>query len=251
MCDLMQGIILSGGKGTRLSPLSNYIQKCMIPIAGSQKPVLEYIVKLMKHNQVKDILMLANYKANQIKNYFGDGTRFDLNIKYVLDEEKSTGTGGAILNAQDELNSDRYLIYYGDIISTIDLSEMLEEHKKNNALLTVALARGFAVPVGVANVEDNTKKSSKVIEFLEKPKLEKAANMGIYIMEHEVLDILNEFSTGDNVIDLNSDLIPYLMKEDMKVYGYLTDAFWYDIGSLAKYEKLDVEKIDKEFKEIL
>ena len=247
----MQGLILAGGKGKRLSPLTQYIQKCMLPIGTDEKPVLEYIIKLMKHYNIPGITILASYRSNQIINYFNHGERFEVNINYVLDKKPDVGTGGALINANNEITHDQFVLYYGDILSNINLSEMLAQHKKNNAVLTMALAKDFPTRVGVAELKNENEKSGKIINFEEKPMLGKPVNIGIYIIEKKALDILKSFKPKNEGIDLNRDVIPYLIGENMEVYGYLSDAFWYDVGSLERYENLEDNIVNKAFSDII
>ncbi len=239
----MKAVIMCGGKGTRLRPLSYYIQKTMIPIGPTQKPLMEYIIELFKHHGVKEFIMLADYKSEQIKNYFGDGSRFDVEITYLKDKEGYVGTGNAILNAKEEIDGDEFFVYYADIISDINLTEMYKTHGKNKTVSTVAVDKKYAIPVGIAELDETT---GKVRKFVEKPTLELLVNMGISVHSKDFFDVVEEFqkpTRGKNV-DLSGDILPELARRG-QVGAYLTDTFWYDVGSLAKYEKLDFEKIKK------
>ena len=185
----VRGIVLCGGKGTRLRPLTYYIQKTMVPIGLKQKPLLEYVVRLFKYHGIKDLEFLVNYKSEQIRNYFENGSRFGVKISYVEDDPRSKGTGGAILTAHNKgvINTnDTLLVYYGDIITNMNITNLIEFHKKNQALSTIALASGFKVRVGVANLDNN----SKIIEFEEKPTLEKPVSVGISVLEGKMLEIM-------------------------------------------------------------
>ena len=118
----VKGLILCGGPGTRLRPITYYFQKAMIPIGLRQKPVLEYVVRLLKFYGVSDLVFLVSYKAQQIMNYFDDGSRFDIKLSYVRDVPRLKGTGGSVLNAyrQKAVNTnDTLLVYYGDIILSL------------------------------------------------------------------------------------------------------------------------------------
>ena len=134
--DNVKGIVLCGGKGTRLRPLTYYVQKTMVPIGIKQKPLLEYVVRLFKFHGIKDLVFLVNYKSEQIINYFEDGSRFGLNITYVEDDPNSKGTGGAVLNAYDNgaVNTDdTILVYYGDILTNMNLTDLMQYHKNKQA----------------------------------------------------------------------------------------------------------------------
>jgi mannose-1-phosphate guanylyltransferase len=240
----IKGLVLCGGPGTRLRPITYYLQKALIPIGVRQKPLLEYVVRLLKFHDVVDLAFLVDYKAEQIVNYFDDGSRFNVKISYVRDVPKYKGTAGSIFNALKQGFADAddtLLIYYGDIVTTMDLTDLMNYHKTHGAKATVALASGFTVRVGLADLS----KEGKILGFVEKPKLEKPVSIGIVVLEGSILnDIENSFPKKGGS-DLMKDLIPYLIKSGKPVYGYLSNAFWYDIGSVEAYEKLDHNYIEK------
>jgi len=240
----IKGLVLCGGPGTRLRPITYYLQKALIPIGVRQKPLLEYAVRLLKFHDVVDLAFLVEYKAEQIVNYFDDGSRFGVKISYVRDVPKYKGTAGSILNALKQGfagTDDTLLIYYGDIVTTMDLTDLMNYHKNHEATATVALASGFTVRVGLADLS----KEGKILGFVEKPKLDKPVSIGIVVLEGSALnDIENSFPKKGGS-DLMKDLIPHLIKSGEPVYGYLSNAFWYDVGSVEAYEKLDHNYIEK------
>jgi mannose-1-phosphate guanylyltransferase len=245
----IKGLILCGGTGTRLRPITYYFQKTMIPIGLKQKPLLEYVVRLLCSYGISDLSFLVNYKSQQIVNYFDDGSRFGVKISYVHDTPKLRGTAGSVLNAYrqgEATTDDTLLVYYGDIITTIDLKKMLKYHSDNHAYATVALASGFSVRVGLADLDSK----GKVRGFVEKPKLEKPVSIGIIVIDGEALRDIEQLHKKKRQVDLMKDLIPYLIENDKPVYGYLSKAFWYDIGSTEAYEKLDHEFVDKSFSQL-
>ncbi|RLG98827.1 hypothetical protein DRO19_03955 [Candidatus Bathyarchaeota archaeon] len=198
----------------------------------------------MSYHGIRDVVLLVNYKAEQIKNYFDDGKRFGVSIQYVMDDPSLKGTGGAILNAFRHgaiSKDDTFVVYYGDILSNIDLSDMLRFHREKGSVATVGLARRFTVRVGVADLDGD----SRVKGFVEKPELEKPVNIGILILEGTVFNLLNELAREKNEIDLSGDVIPALIERGEPVYGYVTDCFWYDVGSTERYEKLDNGLVDE------
>lgn len=241
---MVVGVVLCGGEGKRLRPLTYYFQKVMVPIGSKQKPLLEYVVRLLSYHGIRDIVLLVNYKAEQIRNYFDDGSRFDVHIQYVMDNPVLKGTGGAVFNAFKHgvlSKDDTFVIYYGDILSNIDLSGMLRFHREKGSVATVGLARKFAVRVGVADLDGD----GKIKGFIEKPELEKPVNIGILILEGKTFDILGELARNKNDIDLSGDVIPTLIERGQPVYGYVSDCFWYDVGSTERYEKLDNGLVDE------
>ncbi|MBS7625019.1 nucleotidyltransferase family protein [Candidatus Bathyarchaeota archaeon] len=242
----VKGVVLCGGPGKRLRPITYYFQKAMIPVGKMQKPLLEYIVRLLRFYNVRDLVFLVDYKAEQIINYFDNGSRFDVNISYVYDDPLLKGTAGSIVNAyrRKVLNADEtLLIYYGDILTNMNLQEFLEFHKKKGAVATVALSSGFTVRVGVADLEAD----GRIRGFQEKPKIDKPVSIAITALEGNVLRDMDEMVSGRSELDLMGDVIPYLISRGASVYGYLTDAFWYDVGSTEAYEKLEPDLVDKIF----
>ena len=241
----IKALVLCGGEGKRLRPITYYIQKTMIPIGHNEKPLLEYIVRLLKFHSLTDITFLANYKAQQIKSYFGDGTRFDVGIHYVQDSELLKGTGGSLINAylKKAFNEeDTILVYYGDIITNINLTNFIDFHNEKAASATVAVASGFEVRVGVADLAE----TGKIQGFVEKPKLEKPVSIGILAFEVEAIRESQKLTHQKESVDLMGDIIPHLIDIGRPVYGFESDAFWYDVGSIEAYEKLDMDKIAEE-----
>jgi mannose-1-phosphate guanylyltransferase len=238
-----KGVVLAGGEGKRLRPLSYYFQKCMIPVGNKQKPLLEHVIRLLGYHGIIDILLLAGYKHEQIVNYFNSGERFGVNITCVLDDPGLKGTGGSLLNMYRRgliEPHETLLVYYGDIISYINLTEMIERHCQRRAVATLALSRGYQVRVGVAEIT-----RGDVTGWTEKPTLEINVGTGIVILNASVLQELEWLSERYEVLDVMSHLIPRLIEKGDVVHAYLTNAFWYDVGSTERYEKLDSHIIDQ------
>jgi len=246
----VKGIVLCGGKGTRLRPLTHYIQKTMVPVGLKQKPLLEYVVQLFKFHGIKELVFLVNYKAEQIMNYFGDGSRFGVKISYVEDDPNSKGTGGAVLTAYNkgELdNVETLLVYYGDIITNMNLTDLLQYHRNKQAWGTVALSSGFKVRVGLANLDP----SGKVLGFEEKPTLKKPVSIGISVLKGKLLEQMKVLKGDKSELDLMGEVFPHLLEVGKPVYGYISNAFWYDVLSTEALEKLDPQLVDDTFREIL
>jgi mannose-1-phosphate guanylyltransferase len=238
-----KGLVLCGGLGTRLRPITYYFQKTMIPIGPKQKPILEYVVQLFKFNGITNLAFLVNHKAEQIINYFADGSRFDVKIAYIRDDSMYMGTAGSILNSyrQDVVNTDdTLLIYYGDIITNMNLKDLLSHHKGKNSSATIVLSSSFKVAVGVADVD----KDGRIQSFVEKPELKKPVSVGILVLDGEVLEVMEELKKKARKLDLMGDVIPHLIKIAKPVHSYLTNAFWYDVGSTEAYEKLDPKVVE-------
>jgi mannose-1-phosphate guanylyltransferase len=149
----------------------------MIPIGFRQKPLLEYVVRLLAYHGVRDITLLVGYKHEQITNYFNGGERFGVRINYLNDNPDLKGSGGSLINAYEQgvIKADEtLLIHYGDILSNVNLTEMLVQHWDERVLATLAVAHGYQVPVGVAEV-----KGKRLVGWVEKPTLDINAGIGI------------------------------------------------------------------------
>jgi len=240
----VKGLVLCGGPGTRLRPITYYFTKALIPIGLKQKPLLEYVVRLLRFHGIDNLAFLVDYKAEQILNYFNQGSRFGVKISYVRDMPERKGTAGSVLNAFKEGivgTEDTLLVYYGDIVTNMNLKQLLNFHKRKHAVATVALASGFTVRVGLADLG----KDCKVLGFEEKPKLEKPVSIGIMVLEGETLKDIEGLFPKKRGVDLMGDVVPHLVQGGKPVYGYLSNAFWYDVGSTEAYEKLDHQFVEK------
>ena len=246
----VKGLILCGGPGKRLRPITYYFQKTMVPVGSKQKPQLEYVVRLLAFHGIKDLVFLVNYKAEQIKNYFQNGARFNVKISYIGDDPASKGTAGAVLNTyrQKAVNTeDTLLVYYGDILTNMNISDLLRYHKEHAAWATLALASGFQVRVGVADL----KADGRIREFMEKPRLEKPVSVGVIALKGATLKEIALLKKERSEIDLMGEVIPSFIRDNKPVYGYVSDAFWYDVVSTEAYEKLSPELVDQKFEEVL
>ncbi len=218
----MQAIIMAGGKGNRLRPLTDTVPKPMVPIID--KPVLEYTIRHLIRYGIKDMIITVGYKSDMIIDTFKKGDSFGANISYCIETEP-LGTAGGVKNAGRNLDED-ILIVSGDAVTNIDLFEMYTFHKKKNAIFTLACKELEDVKgMGVIKIDN----SSKITEFMEKPEqtTEKLVNTGIYIMSPTVLKMI-----PDGFYDFGRDLLPRLTAG---LYAYETKNFWSDIGTLTSY----------------
>lgn len=237
-------LIVAGGKGTRFHPYTELIPKPMIPLGKEERPVLEFIVRWLVKNNIKDIVMLVNHRWKYIRNYFGDGSRFGATIEYSIDEpEGYTNTGGAVYKAfASGLVKERAIVWYGDILANIDVSRLLVFHQEKMSDITLVVSNRYSVPVGVAELEED----GRVKKMVEKPELNINATIGIAVIEENVFenDILLEL--GKN-FDLMGDLVPRAITRKKRVYGYIHEGEWYDVGSLERYKKISPEDLENLF----
>lgn len=225
----MKAVILVGGEGTRLRPLSCNIPKPMLPLAN--KPFLEYIVELLKKHSIREIILSGYYLADDIKAYFGDGSKFNLGISYVV-EDFPLGTGGAIKNVERSLKNSTFVVFNGDILTDLNIGDLVNYHFRNKSKATIALTP-VEDPTLYGLVELNSEGS--IIRFLEKPSWDQVTsnliNAGTYVLEPEVLDYV---PAGKNY-SVERGLFPTLLDKQKPLFGYVSDCYWLDIGTPAKY----------------
>ncbi|MFH1722565.1 MAG: sugar phosphate nucleotidyltransferase [Candidatus Altiarchaeota archaeon] len=224
---IKKALILAGGEGSRMRPFTYEMPKGLIPVQG--KPLLQHILELLRKSELRDVIISIGYMGEKIKEYFGNGSKFGLNISYV-EEKEPLGTAGCLRLAKEHLK-EPFLMFNGDVIANINLPDMVSFHEENNAIATIALT-----PVedpsryGMAHL-----RGPKILSFEEKPKKKKGepqlVNAGIYILNPEVIDYL---PNGKSMME--TDLFPKLAKEG-KLFGYPFEGQWFDTGTPQAYER--------------
>jgi mannose-1-phosphate guanylyltransferase/phosphomannomutase len=225
---MKKAVIMAGGFGTRLRPLTMTIPKPMVPILNT--PMVEHIVNLLKKHNIKDILSVLYFNPESITSYFEDGSKFGVEMKYVL-AQADYGTAGAVRNAAEHID-DRFIIISGDVLTDFDLTKALEFHIEKGSKATLLLTRVTKpLQYGIVMTDDD----GKITRFLEKPSwgevFSDTINTGIYILERDVLDLI----PFQEEFDFSKDLFPLMLKNDMPLYGYIADGYWRDIGNLEEY----------------
>lgn len=227
---IKNAVILAGGLGTRLRPITYEIPKALIPIHG--RTITEHLLDLLKKYDVKDTILCIGYLKDKIKDYFKDGSQFGVSIGYV-EEDKALGTAGPVKLACSKFPKsfrETFIVSNGDELKDINLDEMYALHKKKKALVTIALTKvEDPSKYGVAKLDGNS-----ILEFVEKPKKEDAPsnliNSGFYMMEPEVIKMIpNGFSMFEK------DIFPKLAGQG-KLFGYPFEGQWFDIGNMERYE---------------
>ncbi|HPT77863.1 MAG TPA: sugar phosphate nucleotidyltransferase [Candidatus Atribacteria bacterium] len=241
----MKGIIMAGGEGSRLRPLTCGLPKPMVPVVN--KPVMSYCVELLRKHGIVDIGVTLQYRPEAVKDYFDDGRGFNVNLRYFI-EDTPLGTAGSVKNAEEFLD-ETFIVISGDALTDIDLKKAIEFHRERKSVATLVLKR-VEIPLEYGVVVTDTEGS--IQRFLEKPNwgevFSDTVNTGIYILEPEVLS----YFKGGEKFDFSKDLFPLLLKEKLPMYGYVTDEYWCDIGNpmtylsahydmLSKHVKLDVD----------
>ncbi len=225
----MKAVIMAGGYGTRLRPLTVKTPKPMIPVAN--RPMLEHVVLLLKRHGFSDIVILTYFFPESIEGYFGDGSAWNVNITYRQDPPGGLGTAGAVKNAGDIIDG-TFMVISGDVITDFDLTRAVEFHRGRENPATMVLTRVHnPLPFGVVIIDDDLNVSS----FLEKPTwgevFSDTINTGIYILEPEVLDRIPMGSQTD----FSRDVFPAMLEEGKPPAGYIAEGYWKDVGNPVEY----------------
>ncbi|MBL8000128.1 MAG: NTP transferase domain-containing protein, partial [Candidatus Kapabacteria bacterium] len=226
---LTKAVIMAGGFGTRLRPLTLGVPKPMAPLANV--PMMEHIVNLLKKHSITDILSVLYFQPEAITSYFGDGSSFDVAMDYVM-AAADYGTAGAVRNAAEHLK-ERFIIISGDVLTDFDISDAVRFHTENKAMATILLTR-VTNPLSFGIVMRNN--DGRITRFFEKPSwgevFSDTINTGIYILEPEVLDLI----PYQKEFDFSKDLFPLMLRENLPLYGYIANGYWRDIGNLNEYQ---------------
>jgi NDP-sugar pyrophosphorylase family protein len=230
----MQALILAGGKGTRLRPLTMHTPKPIVPIAN--RPFLLYQLELLKRADVRDVILSLSYQPQKIEDKLGDGTDYDVKISYTV-EASPLGTAGAYRNAAG-LIRETTVVFNGDVLTDIDMNEVIRLHRQRNAAATIVLTP-VANPTAYGLVE--TDSEDHVRRFLEKPKPEEVTcdtiNAGIYILEPRVLDYIPE---GEPFM-FEYGVFPQLLERQEPFYAYTWRGYWRDIGTASSYLQANMD----------
>lgn len=222
----MIAIVLCGGKGTRLRPYTYSMPKPMLPLG--KKPILEFVVGNLKHHGFTDIFFTVGYLKEAIIDHFGDGGKFGVKITYFIEDQKQMNTAGSILPCKKHIN-DTFMVVMGDHLTTMNFKRAVEFHKKKKGIASIALKRtGVPLEYGIAHLD----KDEKIVKFEEKPIVQNLVNAGIYVLEPEVF---NYIKSG---YDFSLDVFPRLLADKKKIYGYVFDEYWMDVGRVYDYENL-------------
>lgn len=227
----MKAVVMAGGFGTRIQPLTNSRPKPMLPIIN--KPMMEHTMLTLRDLGIKDFIVLLYFKPDIIKEHFKDGSDLGINITYVLPDD-DYGTAGAVKLAQEHIGDDNFIIISGDLVTDFDFQKMFDYHKEKASKLTITLTsveNPLEFGVVIANDE------GKIEKFLEKPSwgevFSDTINTGIYIIEPE---ILNHIPEGEN-FDFAKDLFPHLMAEGIELMGCTAAGYWRDVGNPESYRE--------------
>ena len=233
----MKAVIMAGGEGTRLRPLTSNQPKPMMPLVN--RPMLEHIVALLAKHGFDDIVVTVAYLGNHIRDYFGDGSDFGVRMRYAT-EEQPLGTAGSVRNAADELD-ETFLVISGDVLTDIDLGAFVQAHRDHKAEVSIALKR-VENPLEFGIVI--TRPDGSIERFLEKPTwgevFSDTINTGIYVLEPSIFDYI---PLGE-VVDFSSDVFPQVLDAGSIMHGHVADGYWEDVGTTEAYLRAHADVLD-------
>ena len=229
----MKAVIVAGGIGERLRPITNNMPKPMVGVKG--KPILLHIINLFKKNGVTDFIIALCYLPNIVTDFFGDGTKFGVNIKYTYeDPQKPLGTAGAISLAED-LIDDTFIVTSGDILRDLDVRKMINFHKKNKAFATLNIYERESKGAKSKVLMD---KKNRITKFIERPKVSELkddfiwVNGSFYIFESEIFKLIPKGKKSD----FGKDIFPKVINMGKRIFAYPSKGYLVDIGNLHKLE---------------
>jgi NDP-sugar pyrophosphorylase family protein len=229
----LKAIILAGGKGTRLTPYTKILPKPLVPIGDM--PILEILLRQMKKAGIDEVILTVGHLAELMLAFFQHGDRFGLQIKYSFENEP-LGTAGPLSLIAEQID-DTVIVANGDVLTTLDLRELIAAHKNSGAIATIAThSRKVMIDLGVIQFDG----SDWLTGYLEKPTIDYFVSMGIYVFEPKVLDYI----PYGKYLDF-PDLVLKLIEKNQPVFGYKFDGYWQDLGRIEDYEQAvqDFEKL--------
>ncbi len=233
----MKAVVMAGGEGTRLRPLTSNQPKPMVPIFN--KPIMEYTIELLKAHGITDIVVTLQFMPQMIRNYFGDGSDLGVDLAYAVELEP-LGTAGSVKNAEEHLD-ETFLVISGDALTDMDLGELLEFHKKKQSMATIAL-KSVDNPLEFGVVIAN--EHGQIERFLEKPTwgeiFSDTINTGVYVLEPEVFEYIEK----GTAVDFSKEVFPKLLADGKPLYGYVTPKYWCDVGNYEQYVQAHQDVMD-------
>jgi mannose-1-phosphate guanylyltransferase/phosphomannomutase len=234
----MKAVVMAGGEGTRLRPLTQNRPKPLVPVLN--KPIAQHIIEHLKRAGITDIVVTLYYLAEEIQNYFGDGSDLGVNLIYSI-EDTPLGTAGSVKKAEKYLDDDRFIIVSGDALTDIDIPKALAFHLKKKAEATLILQHvKNPLEFGVVMTEED----GRIQRFLEKPSwgevFSDTVNTGMYIIEPTVFALMEP----NRNYDWSQDIFPQMLAEKRQLFGYVMNEYWTDVGSLEQYRQAQYDMLN-------
>src|SRR5436305_1168487 len=233
----MKAVIMAGGEGTRLRPLTSNSPKPMLPLAN--RPMMEHLVRLLREPGFDEIVVTLAFLPPAIRTSFGAGSEFGVRMVYAT-EETPLGTAGSVLNARQEL-TERFLVISGDVLTDFDLSELVKFHDESKALATIGL-KAMENPLEFGIVI--TREDGSIERFLEKPTwgqvFSDTINAGIFVFEPEIFDYI----PAGEAVDFSGEVFPKLLANSKPLFGAVAEGYWEDVGTLEAYVRAHKDSLD-------
>jgi mannose-1-phosphate guanylyltransferase/phosphomannomutase len=234
----MRAVVMAGGEGTRLRPLTSNQPKPMVPIVG--KPCMEHILELLRRHGFEDVIVTLAFMPQAIRTYFADGESLGMNLEYSV-EESPLGTAGSVRLTSNKLD-DTFVVISGDALCDFDLTKLVEFHKERKSWVTIAL-KSVPNPLEFGIVV--TDSEGRIERFLEKPSWSQVfsdtINSGVYVLEPEAL----KYVPDDRPYDFSKELFPYLLEMGRPLYGFTAEGYWQDIGNLDQFRQANFDALDE------
>ena len=233
----MKAVVMAGGEGTRLRPLTSSRPKPLVPILN--KPCMQHTIELLKRHGITDIVVTLYYLADEIEGYFGDGSELGVNLIYTV-EDTPLGTAGSVKKAQEYLKDDTFIIVSGDALTDLDVDKALAFHREKGSEATLVLQHvDNPLEFGVVITDEG----GRIRRFLEKPSwgevFSDTVNTGMYILEPSIF----EYMKPEKNYDWSQDIFPQLLTEEQPMFGYVLGEYWTDVGSLQQYRQAQYEML--------
>jgi mannose-1-phosphate guanylyltransferase/phosphomannomutase len=233
----MKAVVMAGGEGSRLRPLTSRRPKPLAPVAN--KPVMHHIIDLLRRHGITEVIATLHYMADEIETYFGDGSEFGVRMHYVI-EDTPLGTAGAVKLAQPYFNDETLLVISGDALTDIDLTTMIRRHRETESTATITLQRvSNPLEFGVVVTDTN----GRIERFLEKPSwgevFSDTINTGIYALEPSIFDLME----SGKIYDFSKDIFPQLLHQGQRLHGHVNNDYWTDIGSLEQFAQANLDAL--------
>ena len=233
----MKAVVMAGGEGSRLRPLTSRYPKPLVPVVGT--PVIEHILRLLRDHGIRQVVVTLAYLGADVRNHLGDGSELDMEIEYVV-EDRPLGTAGSVRNAASLLD-ETFLVISGDAMTDLDLTSVIYRHREREAMASIVLHQvPNPLEYGVVVTDDH----GNVKRFLEKPSWGEVfsdhANTGIYVVEPKVLEHIKP----DTPADWSQDVFPAMLKRRQRLHGIVVDDYWCDIGSIQSYLQANWDALD-------
>lgn len=238
----MRAVLMAGGSGTRLRPLTCDLPKPMVPVLN--RPIAEHIINLLKRNNITEVIATLYYLPDVMRDYFQDGSDFGVQMTYAVEEEQPLGTAGCVKNIHQWLD-DTFITISGDAVTDFDLQAAIAFHREKKSKATLILTRvPNPIEFGVVITDEN----QRISRFLEKPSSSEifsdTVSTGTYILEPEILEYLPE----NEEADFSKDLFPLLLEKGEPMYGYVSEGYWCDVGHLEAYREAQYDGLAKKVK---